>query len=209
MAKVVLIDHYKPYADMMANPLVQAGHAVVIVTPPLNFERIIQVQPDVVSVAIYRQKCAFDRPIRDLERDITGYDVLRQLENYPAINALPIILTAIGLLEEDIPTSLQYDVFLTLPDDLAIYSTRVEELQKKPKGRHRISGLVCPVCQSRLVSVRGESKELVCPRCDTVVVLEEGEKALYMPPSSPGESFQVAIAELRPPRPDAADFTNS
>lgn len=204
MAKVAILNDYEAYAAFLAGPLIRAGHAVMLELGPIDFERVLHFGPDVVSLGLYRKKEAFDRPIANFEADVVGYKPLADMERYPAISALPLILIATGLREKDVPTTLNYNLFLSFPDDLELYVAKVEELATKVKTRRRISGYVCPCCGSRFVYIQ-RPQDLFCPRCGTTVEMVDKVRCLVAA-HGVGPSSPCTIAELEAPAPDRQLF---
>ncbi|HEY9721358.1 MAG TPA: hypothetical protein V6D47_05050 [Oscillatoriaceae cyanobacterium] len=202
---VAILDDYEAYAELLAGPLLRAGHGVMIELAPIDFERLVQFGPNVVSIGLYRRRDAYDRPIESVEKDIVGYQPLIDMECYPAINVLPLVLIGTGLVEKDVPTTLNYDLFLTFPEDLEMYLPKVVELATKVKTRRRISGYVCPVCRSRLVYFQRQ-EDLFCPRCGTAVAIVDESNCLYSPHGETGRTCNCTIAEITPPVPNSAWF---
>lgn len=197
MARMVIINDFAEYAEMDAAPLRLRGHEVLIqVTEagrPVDFERVVDFGPGVISVGLYRNEQAFDRPIRSLEADILGYVPIRQMEAYPAIRVVPLLLLGHCIREQDVPTTLSYDRFLVLPRDIKHYVPNMEELATKVKSRRKLSGYVCPNCESRLVFTVNDH-ELFCPRCHTAVSVIDEQSSLVV--DEQGISRTVATADL-------------
>lgn len=164
---------------------------------PLDFEELIQFAPQAIVVGLYRNAEAFDRPVVDWTQDVLGYTPLTQMEQYPAINLMPIMLIGGGLREKDIPTTISYDIFLVFPKDIKLYVPKVNELVATVKTRRRISGYICPNCGNRLTFVKDQSKDLFCLRCHTSVALVEGDDAVTLYPS--GRAERVSMEQLKPP----------
>jgi hypothetical protein len=200
VARIIVIDDFREYAEMTATPLRQAGHQVMAMASeegPLDFEQLIQYGPQAIVVGLYRNADAFDRPIGDWTRDVLGYTPLTQMEKYPAINLMPIMLIGGGVLETDIPTTLSYDLFLVFPKDIKLYVPKMEELVTMVKTRRKISEYLCPSCGNRLTFSKDQSKDLFCLRCHTAVAVVEGEDAVVLYPS--GRSERVPMEQLMPP----------
>lgn len=195
MATVAVIDDFQSFAKMLAGPLRDAGHEVLVTTVPVDFERLIQFGPKVLVIGIARRLAAVGRPIREFDQDVLGFDALVELEEYPALRTLPILLAAVALQEEEIPARFNYDLFLGIPDDSQLFVPKVEELATRVKTRRKISPYVCPNCKARMVSLQSP-EELFCPRCGTAVSLaDEGCHALGP------EGFEIPCSkELLAPR---------
>jgi uncharacterized protein YbaR (Trm112 family) len=202
MAKVCVIDDFEEYAQMTAAPLQQAGHEVMTQVSEkegeVDFERVISFGPNVVTVGLYRNQIAFNRPIKDISEDVLGYVPLTEMEKYPAINAIPILLIGNALEEQDIPTTVGYDAFLVFPRDIKILLKTVEELAHA-KVRRRISGYVCPTCGGRLTfSASGREQDLFCPRDHTVIAIIDEESCIAK--DEWGGIIPCSVAKLLPPK---------
>lgn len=196
MAKIALFNDFPEYAEMIAAPLRGAGHEVLIELVPIDFNRVLHFGPQVISVALYRKEQAFDRPIRNPIDDIMGYTSLLQMESYPAVEVIPILLTGNAVQEKDVPTGLNYDAFLVFPGDIQKLLPTIEHLAKKQKTRRKISGYVCPKCGGRLVFTTSE-KDLFCPRCHTAVAVVGNEGCMFMTPD--GQQESCTLDQLIPP----------
>jgi len=199
MARVAIIDAFQTMAKMLASVLREAGHEVLTELIPVDFERILHFDPQVIVVSLYRMNKAFDRPIDRAERDILGFIPLISMDQYPALNfCVPIALLGTGLHERDIPAGVDYDVFLSLPKDIDLFRAKVEELASKAKGRRRISRYACPHCGSRL-TYTSSPDDLFCPRCQTVVTILDDTNCLYTRPDVPERSIPCKVEQLLPP----------
>jgi CheY-like chemotaxis protein len=197
--RVVVIDDFEEFADMAAAPLRRAGHTVLIATAPVDFGSVLAFRPDVIAIGIFRQDVAFDRPIRDFEQDVLGAKPIRELEGYPAITAVPIAIAATGLHEQDVPTTLRYDLFLTLPRDIKAYVPRLEALARQPR-RRQLSEYVCPngACRSRLFQVGSGGQDLYCPRCGAGVAMT-ADGILYTLPENPERAIAAPLSAIDAP----------
>jgi hypothetical protein len=126
------------------------------------------------------------------------------MEHYPAINVIPIILISTGLEESDIPTTVNYDSFLIIPEDAPLYFPKVKELIETVKTRRMISEFVCPNCGSRLTYIVKPAKNLFCPRCHTGVVVIDHDRCLISDPESQ-ESRPGSMDLLRPRKGNTSD----
>lgn len=199
MAKVMIIDDLQETIDLLAPPLTGQGHEVLTDVSPIDFERVMAFRPDVITLDLYRRKEAFDRPIRTVEEDVIGFAPLVEMEHYPAISVIPIILLGNCLQEKDVPTSVNYDLFLSFPSDVKLYFPKVIELAETVKSRRKISGYVCPTCGSRLTSRSTREADLFCPRCHTAVAIIDDTTCLAR--NRAGESIACTMQMLTPPQP--------
>lgn len=199
MAKVMIIDDLQETIDLLAPPLIGQGHEVLTDVSPIDFERVMAFGPNVITLDLYRRQEAFDRPIQSVEADVIGFAPLVEMENYPAISVIPIILLGNCLQEKDVPTSVNYDLFLSFPRDVKLYFPKVIELAETVKGRRKISGYVCPTCGSRMTYSRARETDLFCPRCHTAVAIIDEESCLAR--NSEGEAIACSMQMLTPPQP--------
>ena len=200
MAKFVVIDDYVEYAETGAEILRRGGHEVLALATenaPIDFEQIIEFAPKVIVLGLYKRRIAFGRPVRDPNEDVLGFSILKQMEAYPAINVLPIILAGSCLNEDDLPTTVNYDLFLALPDDIKLLLPKAEELATKVKTRRKISDLHCPECQSRLTFLT-RADSLFCPRCGAAVSLIDGEGCHAL--NGKGHPIPCTLEMLKGPR---------
>ncbi|MBO9539026.1 hypothetical protein J7643_00355 [bacterium] len=200
MSKIAILDDYEAYSQMIAAPLNQAGHETLIALVPIDFERVLDFGPDVIVVALYRKEEAFERPIRDPAADLIGYEALCEMERYPAINLLPIVLLGHGVSSRDVPTHVRYDCFLSFPHDINNFPSEIETVAAKVKSRRKISGYVCPICGNRLTFSEEPVRDLFCPKDGTAVAIINPETALVTGPD--GASRHVALETLMPPPKD-------
>lgn len=199
MAKVVIIDDLQATLDLLAPPLIGQGHDVLTDISPIDFERIMTFRPDVITLDLYRKPEAFDRPIRNVEADVIGFVPLVQMEQYPAIGVIPIILLGHCLNEHDVPTSVNYDLFLSFPRDVKLYFSKVAEIAATVKTRRKISEHVCPACGSRLTFTGDKREDLFCPRCHVAVTIIDGTSCLARDRN--GSRVECTMEKLKPPKP--------
>lgn len=171
MAKVACLKDFHEYALMIGALAREGGHEAYIDNPPLDFERLVDFGPEVLVTGLFRKRAAVNRPIRDLEEDVLGLDTLRQLEGYPALRIVPLAILGNSIEEHEVPTTLNYDLFLYFPDDMHLFLPKLDELATKVKSRRTISGYVCPSCRSRMTFTQDRDQDLFCPRCGTAVAL--------------------------------------
>jgi hypothetical protein len=198
MAKIAVLDDYEGHAHIFSAPLSLAGHEVLTEVIPINWERVLDFGPQVISVVLYRQRGAFNRPIVQPTKDILGFEAILEMEKYPAIQIVPIVLVGNAIEESDVPTSISYDLFLTFPNDIDLYLPKLEELANRVKSRRKISGYLCPNCKSRLVFIKQPAIDLFCPRCHTVVSLIN-DKDCLLAIGGAGPSVPCKVVDLMRP----------
>ena len=197
MAKLAFIDDHIGYAKLLASPFMVAGHEVQLQTAPVDFEKLMRFRADLIVFGLTRKRITFNRAIQDIHEDVLGYKAIIESEQYPAVNVIPIVLVGVAIEESDIPTSINYDAYLILPDDIDHFVPLVEELASNVKTRRRISDYVCPTCGSRLTYTMKPIRDLFCPRCHTAVTLIDDENGVCT--TRGGQQHPCRIEDLRPP----------
>lgn len=198
MAKVFILDDLQETIDILAPPLREQGHEVMTDVSPIDFERIMRFRPEVITLNLYRKLEAFDRPIQSVEADVLGFTPLVEMEHYPAISVIPIILLGNCLQEKDVPTSINYDLFLSFPRDATLYLPKVVEIASTVKSRRKISEYVCPRCGSRLTFTLNRENDLFCPRCHTAVAIIPPDTCIAR--TTEGQTIPCDMAALSPPQ---------
>lgn len=199
MSKVMILDDLQETVQLLAPPLIGQGHEVLTDISPIDFERLMTFRPDVITVNLYRRLEAFDRPITNMEADVIGFEPLVEMERYPAVSLIPIILLGNCLQEKDVPTTVNYDLFLSIPRDIALYIPKVIEIATTVKSRRRISRYTCPKCRSRLTHTDKWKGDLFCPRCHTAVAIIDEDRCIAQ--DSDGEQIACTMEILTPPAP--------
>ncbi|MFN3429340.1 MAG: hypothetical protein ACK46X_05250 [Candidatus Sericytochromatia bacterium] len=204
MPRIVVLDDVLEVANILAAPLRGEGYEVMTDLTAIDFERVLSFKPQLIILGVHRRVEAFNRPIRQLEDDVFGFKPLVDMERYPAISVIPIILVSTGLQERDIPTTVNYDSFLIIPEDAKLYFPKVKELIETVKTRRKISKYICPNCGSRLTYTNRPAADFFCPRCHTGVVVIDERHCLITDPgahaSRPGD-----MALIRPREGDTSD----
>lgn len=198
MSRIALIDDFAAKLEILSAPLAARGYEMQTSVKPIDLEQIIQFNPDLIVVALCRRTEAFNRPIEDLHTDVMGIEPLVQLEQYPAIETIPIMLLGDALVETDIPTTLHYNLFLSFPKDFSLYFSKVDELAQGPRKRRRMASMLCPHCAGRLSMVEGAARDLFCLRCHTAVSLFDDDGCTYIVGGS-GQAQSCRQADLVPP----------
>lgn len=204
MPRVAVLNDILEVANILAAPLRGEGYEVMTDLTAIDFERVLSFKPQLIILGVHRKIGAFNRPIRSLEDDVLGFKPLVDMERYPAISVIPIILISTGLLERDIPTTVNYDSFLIIPEDATLYFPKVKELIETVKTRRKISEYVCPNCGSRLTYTTRPAMNFFCPRCHTGVVVIDDQRCLITEPGS-HHSHPGDMALIRPHEGDTSD----
>jgi hypothetical protein len=197
MARIAVLDDYEDHAMIFSAPLKLAGHETLEEVTPIDWERVVQFRPEVVCIVMYRNRVAFNRPIDNPATDILGYEAIEAVEQYPAIQVVPILLVGNAVEEADIPSNINYDLFLTFPEDISLYLPKLVELAMKVKTRRKISRYHCPQCSSRLVAHKMPARDLFCPRCHTAITIIDDIDCLMMVDGD-GFSIPCKVSDLNP-----------
>lgn len=199
MLRVAVLDDHPDLVDSLGSPLIRARHRVHTQVAPVDFEEIMAFAPQVIVVGVSRKPESVGR-IGVLEPDdIYGYKAISGMQAYPAIALVPILVVGVGLFEPEFPWRLNYDLFLTFPDEMKLYADKVAELAALRKTRRRISGYVCPApgCGSRLAYVKEPIRDLSCPKCGVGVALIDDTHGTWL--DVHGGSHPCLLTDLRAP----------
>lgn len=112
MARIAIIDQVNDYARMLAIPFAEAGHTVIIATPPATLEHVAAFEPELLFVCLYRRARAATRPITSPLEDLAGYGALIGVEHRPELCELPRVLIGHCVDEDELPASIDYDLYL-------------------------------------------------------------------------------------------------
>jgi len=199
MARIACLKDFHEYALMIGALAREGGHEVYVGNPPLNFEQLVDFNPQAIVIGLFRKRTAFNRPIEDLEQDVLGLETLRQLEDYPALRSIPLVILGNGIEENEVPTTLNYDLFLFFPDDMHLFLPKLDELTTKVKSRRKLSGYICPCCKSRMTYQGVHDQDLFCPRCGTsVAIIDEGVSCIARDPD--GRPLACSIDAITSPK---------
>lgn len=199
MARIAVLDDHPELVEMLARPLLGGGHVVLTEIAPLEFDEILHFGPEVIVAGLSRKPAAAATCGELTPDDIWGYRAIDEMARYPAIALVPMVVVGVGMFEREFPVRLNYDLFLSFPDDMALYAGKVAELSTKVKTRRRISGYVCPNpgCGSRLVYTREPVRDLSCPKCGVGVAVIDRLHVTWCDPH--GESHEALLADLHAP----------
>src|SRR5690348_6364892 len=111
MSRVAAIKDYIEFATMIGGLLKSAGHEVWAATPPVDWDALLNFDPDVVVIGFFRQRTAYNRPIENFEQDICGVATLEAIDDYPAIRVKPILAIGNGVEPHEIPRAFRFDAF--------------------------------------------------------------------------------------------------
>lgn len=116
MAKVLCVDDFKLYAEMIAMLLEQRGrHEVKVEIVPFNLAEIQQFQPDLVVMNLVRKIEAVGAPIQDFYTEVDGAKALRALQESPDLQGYPLVITSIAVEERELPAGFDYLAYIEVP----------------------------------------------------------------------------------------------
>lgn len=138
MARVLCLDDYLVYAEMVGLMLKQkGGHEVKIDVVPLVIEDVLAFDPDVIVINLVRKTEALGAPLRDFFREVDGAKAFKELAAAPETKAYPIVLTALALREVELPLGLHYEAFIEVPQKVDYLLHTIDRLAKaKREGLH-------------------------------------------------------------------------
>lgn len=116
MARILCIDDFTQYAEMLASYIEREGHhktSVEIV--PFNIERITQFKPDLIVLSIVRKMEHVREPITNFYAQVDGSKAFRELSQNPLTSAYPLLITSVAVLESEVPKDLHYLGFIEIP----------------------------------------------------------------------------------------------
>jgi CheY-like chemotaxis protein len=116
VAKILCVDDYRMYAEMVGTMLHQkGGHEVKIDVVPLVIDAIVDNAPDVIVINMVRKAEVLGTPIHDFYREVDGAKALQAIANAPELKGIPIVLTSLAVRENEVPMGVRYDAFIEVP----------------------------------------------------------------------------------------------
>jgi len=129
MAKVLCIDDFTQYAEMVAIYLEKQGrHKTHVEIVPFDLDRVRRFDPDVIVLSIVRKMAHVREPITDFYTQVDGAKAFRELRTNPETARYPLVVTSLGVLESEVPADLDYIAFVEIPskfDHLLLVVDRV------------------------------------------------------------------------------------
>jgi CheY-like chemotaxis protein len=122
--RILCIDDYPLYADMVAMMLEQkGGHTVQAEIVPVSLKAIERFKPDVIIVTLVRKLETLSAGgMQDFYADVEGAKAFREISKASRSGQLkwPIIITSLAVLERELPREegLDYVAFLEIPQKL-------------------------------------------------------------------------------------------
>lgn len=116
MARVLCLDDYRMYAEMVGTMLRQkGGHEVKIDVVPLVMDEVVAFDPDVIVINLVRKMETLGSPLQDFFREVEGAKAFQELRAAPETERYPIVLTALAVREVEVPEGLRYEAFIEVP----------------------------------------------------------------------------------------------
>lgn len=129
MARLLCIDDFAGYAEMIALMLEQkGGHEVRIEIVPFDLAEIRRYRPEAVLLNLSRKTEAIGQPLFDFYTQVSGAKALQALRSAPELCDYPLLLTAIGLAEAELPPGFDYLAFIEVPSRFDYLLTTVDRI---------------------------------------------------------------------------------
>lgn len=136
MAKILCVDDYRMYAEMVGSMLQQkGGHEVKVDVVPLVIDEVVDFAPEVIVINLVRKAEVLGTPIHDFYREIDGAKAFQALAGAPEIAQIPIVLTALAVKESEVPTGLRYEAFIEVPHKIDVLNHAINRLAEA-RRRH-------------------------------------------------------------------------
>lgn len=137
MAKIVAVDDYKLYSEMVVELLTRhGGHQVKGILAPVILEEITDFDPDLVVITLVRRLEAIGHgPLYDFYAEVDGARTWRSLASKEAFRHYPVIVAVIGVRESEIPADLAYLALVHVPHELEMLLTAIDKIvEAKARG---------------------------------------------------------------------------
>jgi hypothetical protein len=138
MAKIVTIDDYPLYAQMVADLITrERGHEVKKVLSPIVVDEITSFAPDVIVVSLVRKLESMGHGrLHDFFLEVDGGKSFREIARAPETKDIPIVLTSLGVREVEIPQDLPYVALAQFPHEIDLLLLAIDKLVlAKQKGQ--------------------------------------------------------------------------
>lgn len=139
MARILTVDDYPLYAEMVSELLRQHGnHEVKAVLAPVILEEITDFEPEIIVVSLVRRLEAIGHgPIHDFYSEVDGARAWRSIASAEAMRPYPVILSVIGVREAEIPPGLAYVALVHIPHEIDLLLNTIKKiLEAKERGGH-------------------------------------------------------------------------
>lgn len=140
MAKILCIDDYQFYADMIALILEKrGGYEVKTAIYPLNLGEIENFSPDLILLNLVRKIETLGTALQDFYTEVNGAKALKALSENPLTEKAPLVVTAMGVTEEELPKGFHYKAFLPIPERIDYLMDTIKKIVES-KGEGLIEG---------------------------------------------------------------------
>lgn len=140
MARILCVDDYKLYAEMVGTMLrTRGGHEVKTDIVPLVLEDVREFAPDVVVINLVRKAESLRSAIHDFYTEVEGAKALREFNENPDL-MYPLVITALAVEERDVPKEVGYQAFVEVPQKLDYLLDIVEKLARAHAKDSDIAG---------------------------------------------------------------------
>lgn len=130
MARVTTIDDFPLYARMVAEFVRdEGGHEVQMLLSPVLYQEIQQFDPAVIVISLVRKiETLGHGPMHDFYTEVDGAKSFRDLARNGVGGGAPIVLTALGLKESEVPRDLPFAAFIHIPQEMDLLLTVITKL---------------------------------------------------------------------------------
>ena len=129
MAKILCVDDYRMYAEMVGTMLEQrGGHEVKVDVVPLVVDEILAYAPDLIVINLVRKAEVLGSPVHDFYREVDGAKAVVAISEAPALKDIPLVLTALAVKESEVPAGLRYEAFIDVPHKIDLLLHAVDRL---------------------------------------------------------------------------------
>jgi hypothetical protein len=138
MAKIVTIDDYPLYAQMVADLITrERGHEVKMLLSPIIVDEITSFAPDVIVVSLVRKLESMGHgSLHDFFLEVDGAKSFREIVRAPETKDIPVILSSMGVREVEIPQELPYKSLAHFPHEIDLLLLAIDKLVlAKEKGQ--------------------------------------------------------------------------
>jgi CheY-like chemotaxis protein len=137
MARILTVDDYPLYAEMVSELLRQHGnHEVKAVLAPVILEEITDFAPDVIVISLVRRLEAIGHgPLHDFYSEVDGARAWRSIAADAGMRRYPVILSVIGVRESELPPDQPYVALVHIPHEIDLLLTTIRKiLEAKERG---------------------------------------------------------------------------
>lgn len=116
MARILCVNDFIQYAEMMGLFLEEQGHDVCSESVPLDMRAVTAFCPDVIVVGIVRKPEHVKEALTDFYVQVDGAKALRDLATHPETASCPLVIAAVGVQEHELPKDVPFVAFVEVPN---------------------------------------------------------------------------------------------